>query len=307
MRVILLLLPRVEVMDFAGPLQVFHEANRHGARFEVLLCAPEAELPTEQGLWLARLEPLPEPKVGDLVLVPGGPMATRLQVSRALLDWLRQARKTGARMGSVCTGAFVLGAAGLLDGRACTTHWSRTADLRRRFPKAKVLEDRLYVADGPLLTSAGIASGIDLALALVEELHGPRIAALTAREMVVYLRRDSAHRQESVYLDHRGHLNPGVHRVQDWLTAHPERAAALPDLAELAAMSVRSLTRQFREATGLSVKDFQTKVRLERAGDLLRNPELTMEAIAARCGFQDARQLRRLWREAHGVPPSASR
>jgi transcriptional regulator GlxA family with amidase domain len=305
--VILLLLPRVEVMDFAGPLQVFHEANRHGARFEVLLCAPEAELPTEQGLWLSRLQPLPEPRAGDLVLVPGGPMATRMKVTRDMLDWLRRAAKAGARMGSVCTGSFVLGAAGLLDGRACTTHWSRIEDLKRRFPKARVLEDRLYVFDGMVLTSAGIASGIDLALALVEDLHGPRVAALTAREMVVYLRRDGSHHQGSVYLDHRGHLNQGVHRVQDWLAAHPERPAALPDLAELAVMSVRSLTRQFREATGLSVKAFQAKVRLERAGDLLKNPELTMEAIASRCGFQDARQLRRLWREAFGAPPSSAR
>jgi transcriptional regulator GlxA family with amidase domain len=303
-RVILLLLPRVEVLDFAGPLQVFHEANRHGARFEVQICAPEPELVTDQGLWLSRLAPLPEPESGDLVLVPGGPMATRMETPRRVLDWLRRAARAGARMGSVCTGAFALGAAGLLDGRSCTTHWSRTADLRRRFPKAKVLEDRLYVMDGALLTSAGIASGIDLALALVEAECGPRVTARTAREMVVYLRRDGAHRQESVYLDHRSHLHPGVHRVQDWLTAHPERAAALPDLAELAAMSVRSLTRQFREATGLTVKAFATKVRLERAGDLLKNPELTLEAVASRCGFQDARQLRRLWHEAYGAPPS---
>jgi transcriptional regulator GlxA family with amidase domain len=161
--------------------------------------------------------------------------------------------------------------------------------------------------DGPVFTSAGIASGIDVALALVEAECGPNIASLAAREMVVYLRRDGSHRQQSVYLDYRNHINQGVHRVQDWLSAHPEHAATLPELAQIAGMSVRSLTRQFREATGLSVNAFTKKVRLERAQDLLCDPGLTLEVVAERCGFQDARQLRRIWREAYGKPPSASR
>jgi transcriptional regulator GlxA family with amidase domain len=307
MRVIFPILPQVEIMDLAGPLQVFHEANRHGARFEMLCCAMENEVPTEQGPWLGRLQSLPEPQEGDFVLVPGGPVATHMKAPNAILDWLRKAAFASARVGSVCTGAFVLGAAGLLDGRSCTTHWSRIEDLRRRFPKAHVLEDRLYVMDGPVFTSAGIASGIDVALALVEAEYGPHIASLAAREMVVYLRRDGNHRPESVYLDYRNHINQGVHRVQDWLSIHPEHAASLPELAEIAAMSVRSLTRQFREATGLSVNAFTKKVRLERAKDLLCDPGLTLEVVAERCGFQDARQLRRIWRAAYGKPPSASR
>ena len=304
---ILLFLPRTEVMDFAGPLQVFHEANRHGADFEVTLAGTETELPTEQGLWLGRLAPLPEPAAGDLVLVPGGPVARRAEGPPALLAWLRRAAGAGAEVGSVCTGAFLLGAAGLLDGRECTTHWSRLDDLAHRFPRARVLAHRLFVTDGPVTTSAGIASGIDMALALVATRHGPRIAALAAREMVVYLRRDGSHRQDSVYLDYRGHLHQGVHQVQDWLAAHPEEPARLADLARLAAMSVRSLTRQFRAATGMSVKQFATRARLARAADLLRDPGLTLEAVAARCGFADARQLRRLWRAAHGEPLSAQR
>lgn len=238
----------------------------------------ERELPTAQGLWLGRLEPLPEPEPDDLVLVPGGPAATHVEVGRPVLSWLRRAAEAGARVTSVCTGAFVLGAASLLDGRACTTHWSRLVDLTRRFRRARVLSNRLFVTDGNITSSAGIASGIDMTLALVEEHHGPRAAALTAREMVVYVRRDGAHRQESVYLDYRGHLNQGVHRAQDYLTSHPEDAPSLAKLARLSAMSVRSLTRQFRLSTGVSVHAFTTRVRLERARDLMRSPELTLAA-----------------------------
>jgi transcriptional regulator GlxA family with amidase domain len=170
-----------------------------------------------------------------------------------------------------------------------------------------VLANRLFVDDGPITTSAGIASGIDMALALVERRHGPLITAAAAREMVVYLRRDGAHQQESVYLDYRTHLHPGVHRVQDWLIAHPEERATLEDLARLAAMSPRNLTRVFRQATGISIQEFTTRLRLERARDLLHDPGLTIEAIATRCGFESARQLRRLWRQELGTTPSAER
>ena len=307
MRVIFVFLPRAEAMDFAGPIQAFHEANRFGGGYTLVYAGVSPELPTEQGFWLTRLVPLPEPRKDDLVIVPGGPEATRGAVSASTLAWLRRAARAGARVGSVCTGAFVLGAAGLLDGKECTTHWSRTKDLARRFPKARVLENRLFVTDGRLTTSAGIASGVDMALALIEEAHGPRVASLAAREMVVYVRRDGAHRQESVYLDYRGHIHPGVHRVQDYLAAHPEEPASLSRLASLAAMSVRSLTRRFHEATGLTVHAFRTRARLERARDLLKSPELTLEAVAGRCGFADARQLRRLWQSAYGEPPSAAR
>lgn len=294
-------------MDLAGPLQVFHEANRHGGDYEVTLHAADPELPIGQGLWLAHLKPLPEPRAGDLVLVPGGPVATKAAVRPSLLGWLKRAAHSGAHIGSVCTGAFVLGAAGLLDGRDCTTHWSRHDDLARRYPKARVLRNRLFVTDGRVTTSAGIVSGIDMALALVESRYGARVASLVAREMVVYIRRDGAHQQESVSLDFRGHLNEGVHRIQDWLTTHPQDRVPLSKLARLAAMSIRSLTRQFREATGLSVHEFATRVRLERARDLLKNPDLNLESVAARCGFADARQLRRLWRSAYVEPLSAGR
>jgi transcriptional regulator GlxA family with amidase domain len=305
--VIFALPPDLEILDLAGPVQAFHEANRHGAGYQVRTCATEPKVRTDQGLWLSDLEPLPEPAAEDLVVVPGARMDSLPRVDPALLSWLREAHARGAHVASICTGAFLLGQAGLLDGRQCTTHWTRVDDLQRRFPRACVLGNRLFVNDGRVTTSAGIASGIDMALWLVERRHGPLVAAAAAREMVVYIRRDGAHRQHSVYLDYRTHFNPGVHRVQDWLIAHPDEKVTIADLARVASLSPRHLTRVFRESTGVSIREYRTRLRLERARDLLRDPNLTLEAVADRCGFESARQLRRLWKEAFGAPPSSAR
>jgi len=310
-RVILAVLPEVEILDLAGPVQAFYEANQcggeYGVDYRVETCALEPRVRTGQGVWLADLAPLPEVGPEDLVVVPGARMEVLQRIDPAFLRWLKEAHGRGAHMASVCTGAFALGEAGLLDGRQCTTHWTRLDDLQRRFPRARVLVNRLFVDDGPITTSAGIASGIDMALSLVERRHGPLVAAAAAREMVVYVRRDGSHRQQSIYLEYRTHLHAGIHRVQDWLISHPDERATLADLAEIAALSARHLTRVFRQATGVSIQDFRTRLRLERACSLLRDPSLTVEAVAARCGFESARQLRRVWREAFGTAPSAGR
>jgi transcriptional regulator GlxA family with amidase domain len=136
-----------------------------------------------------------------------------------------------------------------------------------------------------------------MALHLVEQDYGPELAASVAREMVIYIRRNGESTQRSVYLEHRAHMHPAVHRVQDFIAAHPDRQATLEELADVAALSPRHLTRVFRETTGVTLKTFAHKVKLEVARNLLDNPELTIEEIAGRCGFQDARQLRRLWRQ----------
>jgi transcriptional regulator GlxA family with amidase domain len=316
--VIFVVLPEVEILDLAGPLQAFSEAR---GRYRIRVCSTQDRVRSHQGIVLADLDRLPEidrgsqiaDRRGDaaravdgavglrsaicdlrsIVVVPGMPYAATMKVERAVTRWLASAARAGAHIASVCTGAFIVGKAGLLDGRRCTTHWSRTSELARRFPRAKVLDDRLYVSDGNLTTSAGIASGIDMALAFIEQADGPIVAAEVAREMVVYLRRDGAQKQSSVYLDYRTHIHPGVHRVQDFIVQNPRSRVTLGDLAELAGMSSRSLTRTFRAATGISVHQFSTRVRAELARTLMHDPGLTMEAVAQRAGFS-ARQLRRL-------------
>jgi transcriptional regulator GlxA family with amidase domain len=254
---------------------------------------------------LADLEPLPETDERSLIVVPGMPYRATQKRNAPALRWLKRAYERGATIASVCTGAFIVGDAGLLDGRRCTTHWSRVDELARRFPGARVVADRLFVVEGRIVTSAGIASGIDMALALIEAKDGPLVAAEVAREMVVYIRRDGGQDQTSIYLDYRTHLHPGIHRAQDWIVRNPARDISLDALAGIAAVSRRHLTRLFRQLTGISIKEYSTRVRLELARALLNDPALTVDSIAQRCGFTSARHLRRLWIDAFGITPRA--
>lgn len=260
---------------------------------------------TAQGLQVGGLAPLPEPRESDIIFVPGYPLAG--SIPAALPRWLKACDRAGARILAICTGAFILGQAGLLDGRRCTTHWRRTDELQRRYPKASVLNGRLFVHDGRITTSAGVASGIDMTLDFIEREHGPLAAAKVAREIVVYIRREGAHKQESIYTEYRTHIDPGVHAVQDWLIAHPDTKCGLAELAGIANMSERNLTRAFARATGVSIGEYRQRLRLEYARTLLADPRMTIEAVASRTGFADARQLRRLWKATHGEPPSAAR
>ncbi|MFL5618097.1 MAG: GlxA family transcriptional regulator [Gemmatimonadaceae bacterium] len=305
-RVVFALFPGCEVMDVTGPLQAFHEAAAFGVPYVIVHAAATPTVRTAQGLEFAGLVPFPDVGPDDRVIVPGYTLADT-RPSAALVAWVRRAAAVGAQVCSVCTGAFVLGEAGLLDGRRCTTHWKRVRELQRRFPRATVVGDRLFVVDGPVTSSAGIASGVDMALALLERDGGPVLASSVAREMVVYMRRDGSHAQESVYLDYQTHLSPGVHVVQQHLVAHPESTERLGQLARMAGMSERTLTRAFRLATGISVGAYRERLRLERARDLMRNPTMTIDAIASACGYADARQLRRLWAARRGNNPRGRR
>jgi transcriptional regulator GlxA family with amidase domain len=305
-RTIFALFPGCEVLDLAGPVQAFHEAKALGVPYEISYCGTSPDVPSAQGLGFGGLEPLPDVAAGGRVIVPGYPVSTTRLPSK-LIGWLRRAHRLGAELCSVCTGAFALGEAGALDGRACTTHWKRVPELKARFPRAQVIGDRLFVIDDGLVTSAGIAAGIDMALALIERDAGPLLAGEVAREMVVYIRRDGAHDQESVYLDYQTHLSPGIHQLQQHLVSNPGSRETLGELARIAGMSERNLTRVFKRATGISIHDYRERLRVERARDLMRNPMLTLDAVAAACGFADGRQLRRVWSARFGASPSAAR
>ncbi len=306
-RVFVVVFPGCEIMDIAGPVQVLWEANAHQALYDVQYCGLCDTVATAQALFVSHLQPLPA-AVGadDWVLVPGfrgsdGPAPAEL------CRWLQAAVHSGARICSICTGAFVLGAAGLLDGRRCTTHWKHIEALRLRYPQAQVFDNSLYIEDGPIVTSAGIAAGIDMAIGLVGQDGGQQLASTVAREMVVYMRRDGEQPQTSVYLQHQNHLRAGIHSVQQYLINNPTAEDTLEQLAARAHLSPRHLTRMFRQACGISIGEFRLQLRLERARTLLQHSHLTLEAIAAECGFSDARQLRRLWTKHVGRPPSTSR
>lgn len=310
-RVVFLIPPGVQLLDLAGPAQVFYAATQLGAPYTLEFCAASPEVRSAQGLTFSQLRTFPEVSPKDLVMVPGFapealPYMDSLWRSDAL-TWLSEGLEVGALVGSVCSGAFILGRAGLLDGRRCTTHWGYTTMLQELYPAANVLDTALFTHDSGVTTSAGIASGIDMALSLVERDQGPLVTARVARELVVYLRRNGTQGQTSIYLEYRTHLHPGVHRVQDWLIEHAAEKVTLADLAAVAKLSARSLTRAFKETTGLTPLQYQQQLRLELAATLMHNPKLTLDEVASRCGFEDARHFRRLWRAQFGTAPSAMR
>jgi transcriptional regulator GlxA family with amidase domain len=295
-KVVFLLVPRLHLLDLAGPAQVFSTAAEFGHPYTVSYVAEQPDVATAQGLRLHAETDWPELDRDDLVLVPGCGLPTLAAGPRptsATLGRLVAHHAAGGSVASVCSGADILGQAGLLRDRRCTTHHDLQDELARRYPAARVERDVLYVIDGRVITSAGIASGIDLALHLVAVRHGPAAAARVAREMVVYARRTGDESQSSAMLRHRRHLRDAVHRAQDRIDAHYAEPLRLSELAAVSGVSERTLTRQFVESTGMTPLRYQQTLRVERAEHLLGHGA-TAEAAAHAVGFADARMLRRL-------------
>ena len=292
-RVVFLLVPGVHLLDLAGPAQVFFGARDLGLPYALEYVADVAEVPSAQGTALRAETDLPELTPDDMVVVPGW-RAPRLAgtgpLSAAALDWLRAHPGTVA---SVCAGADALGRAGLLDGRRCTTHHDLQDELALKYPRATVVRDVLYVVDGHIVTSAGIASGIDLALHLVASRHGPATAARIARSMVVYARRNGGDQQTSALLRHRSHVDDTVHRLQDLVESRFGERLTLADLAKAAGCSERTVTRLFTRATGITPLRYQQLLRVERAEHLIGHGA-TVEGAARAVGFEDGRMLRKL-------------
>jgi transcriptional regulator GlxA family with amidase domain len=293
-RVVFVLMPRLHLLDLAGPAQVFSTATDFDHPYELSYVGAEPIVPTHQGVPVGASVELPALTADDLVIVPGwrSPLDS-VDVTPRLLEFLRAHHAAGGVVASVCAGADALGRAGLLDGRRCTTHHDVQESLARRYPRARVVRDVLYVEDDRVITSAGIASGIDLSLHLIAVRHGPAAAARIARSMVVYARRNGDEQQASAMLRHRGHLSDAVHRVQDRIDAHFCEPLPLPELAAAAGISERTLTRLFEAATGQTPLRYQQVLRVERAEHLIGHGA-TVEAAARAVGFGDARMLRRL-------------
>lgn len=301
----------VELLDLSGPAQVFHEAAMLApGAYSLRYVAASAHVASEQGLLLAGMTAFPESLDPDALVVVAGssilrdPAYYKSAEGKALLGFLKRAHAQGAHIASVCVGSFALAEAGLLRGLQCATHWKRLEEMRARYPDVSVCHNRLYVLGERISSSAGIAAGVDLALAFVARSCGARIAAAVAREIVVATRRAAQDVQLNPYFAKRDHTYHDVHLVQDWLLSHAGDRFTLDDLAGVAGMSVRTLTRQFKAATGITLKGYVTAVRLERARGLLREPTLTIDDVADRCGFADGRQLRRLWHASFRTSPS---
>jgi transcriptional regulator GlxA family with amidase domain len=295
-RVAFVLAPGLHLLDLAGPAQVFSTAADLGYGYALSYLAERPEILTAQGLPVRAETRWPELDGGDLLLVPGWRVPAPRRPGAfgpATLRRLAGHHAAGGTVASVCAGADALGRAGLLDGRRCTTHHDLQEELARRYPRATVVRDVLYVVDRRVVTSAGIASGIDLALHLVATRHGPGAAARIAREMVVYARRNGDERQASAMLRHRAHLCDAVHRAQDLIDRRYAERLPLAEIASGCGVSERTLTRLFVRTTGLTPLRYQQTLRVERAEHLI-GQGATVEAAARATGFADARMLRRL-------------
>jgi transcriptional regulator GlxA family with amidase domain len=316
--VYVVLAPQTLLLDVAGPLEVLRKANDHQSniRFETRFIGPMSEVKSSVGLTLSSIEPLPDKLPANaFVVVPGGidvsgpgpgPKAIGA-VDEKIVAWLGKTIKPDHTLISICAGALLVGRAGLLDDHFCTTHHACCAELSELAPRAKILENRLYVEDGQRLTSAGVTAGIDLMLHLVSRLIDTACAVRIARALVIYLRRAGADPQMSPWLEGRNHLHSAVHRVQDAIAADPARDWKLEDAAAIAQMSPRHLSRLFNEQAGMSLADYTNRVRIVLAGELLKQTRLDIEGVAERTGFASPRQFRRAWGRYHPLPPSQVR
>ena len=298
-------------MDLAGPAQVFYEASQLG-RFPLRIhyVSLDTQVKTAQRLALAPTitQAQLQLRPNDFLCIPGTDFA-RLErgeldeLAEDLRPWLQHLRDQGVLLGSICTGSVILAKTGMLNGRACTTHWKCMDYMEREFPLVRLQRDRLYYFDQGIFTSAGMTSGIDMSLALVERWANPLLAAKVAQEMVINVRRPETSSQENTFLNFRNHFHPKVYQAQELLANNLSTDYTVEELSRELLMSSRQLARLFKRYTGQTIHAYRKRVRLEQAEQLLRHSEQSIKEIAQICGFMQARQFIRVWKQAKGLAP----
>ncbi|WCT79170.1 GlxA family transcriptional regulator [Novosphingobium humi] len=310
--VVLVIYEGVQALDVAGPLDVFAVANRflpEEDRYECLLVAGDTTpVRCSNGMWMvADLSFAQAEGLFDTVLVAGGPDLPDSAADEAMSAWLRAWAVQARRYGSICTGAFALGHAGLLDGRTVTTHWLCSAQLATLFPKARVEHDRIHARDDRLVTSAGVTAGIDLSLALVGEDHGPAISLACAKALVVVAQRQGGQSQFSPLLVSTSDPQTPLGKVQAYVMDHVREAFPVERLAELAGVSSRSIARLFVRELDVTPHEFVEGVRLNQARSLLESSDLALKAVAFDCGFASPDQMRSAFQRRLNVTPQQYR
>jgi transcriptional regulator GlxA family with amidase domain len=304
--------PNTQLLDVSGPMDAFLEANRQSggaADYELYLVSTSTDKIVRAGSTslMADASIFDEDRRIDTLLVMGTPDYAFAYESVDLHAWLRRRAQLTRRCGSVGTGAFFLGAAGLLDGMSATTHWQHTAELAERCPTARILADHIYVEDGKLHTSAGVTAGIDLALKLIEEDCGRELARRVARNLVVSCQNFGERRQFSTYLTVRSRNEDRVQAVQHWILDHLSLDLTLKTLASRTAMGVRHFSRVFQQETGSTPGEFVEIARLDAARRLLENSDMMLKDIASRCGFANSDVMSRAFQRKMGTRPRVYR
>lgn len=301
----------VLLLDVTGPLDAFAIANRFlpEDRHYRLITVAEGHAAIRGSCGLkaladAPLEDLPE--AVDLLLVPGGPGAYDVALP-ALERWLPQAARSARRFGAICTGVFLLGRAGLLDGYRCTTHWNYVERLARAFPEAKVETEQIYVIDRNLITSGGITAGIDLALAVVAEDHGKSLALEVAKVLLVARHRQGGQTPYGPLLAAVPRDDTPIARAQAYIVDHIEQPFTVQKMAERVAMSSRNFARAFQREVGITPMQYLQNARIDRARKLLEQSDLPLKVVAAQCGFSSDRHMRKVFCERIGMTPAQYR
>ncbi|MEW2447053.1 GlxA family transcriptional regulator [Streptomyces parvulus] len=306
--VVIVAFDQVQLLDVAGPLEVFTTANRSGARYDVRVVSPDGHDPvTSCGMRIgvdASLEDLPENP--HTLVVPGRRDWQRATADAGLISLVASLATRTRRVTSVCAGAFVLARTGVLDGRRATTHWELASQLASAHPEVRVEPDLVFVRDEHLVTSAGVTAGIDMALALVEEDHGADVARDVARQLVVFMARPGGQSQFSVRMTPPSR-HPLVRRLMDEVTADPSIPSGIDALAAGVGISTRHLNRLFRQETGMAPGQYVDAVRLEAAKALLSSGTATVDEVARQAGFGSPESMRRLFQKAFGVSPTVYR
>jgi transcriptional regulator GlxA family with amidase domain len=312
-RVWFLVLPRTGILDIAGPWEVLGHANEVLGRVAYRLEAVGPSAPvaqTRHGLVVSGLRPLPRrsDRLPDVAIVAGASPLDPIPADQApLVPWLRRHQARIPTLVSICTGAFVLGAAGVLDGRRATTHWLYLDELRSRFPAARVVDEGIYVKDGRVWTSAGITAGIDLTLALVEEDLGHQVAMKVAKRLVLFLRRSGHQAQFSSALRRQEKEPPKLRDISSFVLEHVDEPLPVERIAAAAGMSPRTLSRWCREHLDESPAELVRRFRVDEARRLLEETSLPLKEITARTGLGDASTMWRAFTERLGVTPAAYR
>lgn len=306
----MLALDDCQSLDVTGPLEVFAGAERarrgQSSNYSAIVVSPDGKpIQSRSGLGIVPSMSLAQAsKRGiDTLVIAGGEGARRATTSPRIIAAVRRAADGARRVASVCTGAFVLAAAGLLDGRRATTHFAFCDALAREFPKVKVEPEPIYVRAGRVWTSAGVTAGIDLALALVEEDYGPELSLLVARHLVVFVRRAGGQSQFSPQLAAEAHEPGPLRDLQAFISEHPESALDVPALARRARMSVRNFSRVFRHRIGVPPAEYVERVRVDAAKRLLETSADNVDAVAESAGFGTPEALRRAFARRVGLSP----
>jgi len=310
--VVMVALPGVQLLDVSGPLDVFAEANvqvGHEAYQLIVAAGEPGPVRSSSGV---RLMPdriidrdIDEPI--DTLLIAGSPNAADVPANGVVVDWLRRRAPAARRFGSVCSGAFFLAAAGLLDGRRVTTHWAVAERLAHEFPDVTVDKDAIQVSDGPLRTAAGVTAGLDLALALVEEDLGHEIAIRVASQLVMFFKRPGGQMQFS----RKGEAAPAgraaLQELQRWVAANPALNHTVASLAKRLDLSPRHFARLFRNEVGVTPAAWVEEARVNAARRLLEIGHEAPKQVATHCGFSDADTLRRAFARQVGITPAEYR